>query len=98
MGYLKVTAEELNTVSRQLEVAAAQIADENGRAMGLVNGLVGQGWEGAASGQFAQLFHQWKQGADQMQQALHGISSLLNNAGTLYAQTEQQIQQSLGSA
>lgn len=95
MGYLKVTAEELNTVSAQLQSSAAQIADENTRALGMVNGLVGQGWEGAASGQFSQLFQQWKTSADQMQEALQGISGLLDKAGTMYAQTEAQIQQSM---
>ena len=95
MGYLKVTAEELNTVATRLQTSSAQIADETAGSMGMVNGLVGQGWEGAASGQFSELFQQWKTSADQMQQALHGISDLLNNAGTLYAQTEQQIQQTL---
>lgn len=92
MGYLKVTAEELNSVAAQLQASAAQIADENARALSLVNGLVGQGWEGAASGQFAALFQKWKTSADQMQETLHGISGVLSNAGALYAQTEQEIQ------
>lgn len=95
MSYLKVTADELNSVASQLHTTSAQIADENARAMSMVNGLVGQGWEGAASGQFATLFQQWKTSADQMQEALQGIGTLLDNAGSLYAQTEQQIQQSM---
>jgi WXG100 family type VII secretion target len=93
MSYLKVTAEELHAVSGQLQTAAANIADENGRAMGQVNALVGAGWEGAASSQFNTLFTQWKQGADQVQQALAGISSLLANAATQYQETEDAVRQ-----
>lgn len=95
MGYIKVTAEELQSVSGQLNNAAAAILDENTRAMGQVSGLVGAGWEGAASTQFSTLFQQWKTGADQVQEALNGISQLLNNAGVAYASTEDQIRQSM---
>ena len=95
MSFLKVTAEELNSVSGQLQTSAAAINDENTRAMTNVNNLVGAGWEGAASSQFSALFQEWKTGADQVQQALHGISQLLSNAGTAYAQTEDQVRSSM---
>jgi WXG100 family type VII secretion target len=95
VSYLKVTAEELLSVAAQLNSAASTIMDENNRAMGQVNGLVGAGWEGAASQQFNTLFTQWKQGADQVQDALHGISGLLNGAGQAYQQTEDQIKSSM---
>lgn len=95
VAYIKVTAEELQSVSGQLNNAAASIMDENTRAMGQVTGLVGAGWEGAASGQFSTLFQQWKTGADQVHEALSGISQLLNSAGVAYEQTEDQIRQSM---
>ena len=95
MSLIKVTAEELAQVSGQLGSSATVINDENSQAMGRVNGLVGAGWEGAASAQFHTLFTQWKNGADQVQQALHGISQLLNKAGVAYSQTEDQIRQSM---
>ena len=91
MSYLKVTAEELISVAGQLNAAASNIMEENSRAMGQVDSLVGAGWEGAASQQFSALFAQWKQGADQVQDALHGISQLLSSAGQAYQQTEDQI-------
>lgn len=95
MSYIKVTADELGSVSGQLTTAAQNINDVNTSAMNQVNGLVGAGWQGAASAQFNTLFTQWKSGSDQVQQALHGISQLLKGAGTAYAQTEEQIRQSL---
>jgi WXG100 family type VII secretion target len=95
MSYVKVTSEELRGVAGQLDSAAQAINAENARAMGQVNNLVGQGWDGAASGQFHALFQEWKTSADRMQQALHGISGLLNNAGALYQSTEDQIRSSM---
>lgn len=95
MGLIKVTAEELEQVSGQLGASAAAINDENSKAMGMVNGLVGAGWEGAASSQFHTLFNEWKTGADQVQNALHGISQLLNKAGVAYAATEDQIKSAM---
>jgi WXG100 family type VII secretion target len=95
MSYIKVTAEELHSVSGQLNSAATTINDTNIHAMGQVNNLVGAGWEGAASAQFEALFNSWKQGADQVQQALAGISNLLSGAGSAYADTEERIRQQM---
>ena len=95
MSLIKVTAEELESVSGQLGASAAAINDENSKALGMVNGLVGAGWEGAASAQFHTLFTEWKTGADQVQHALHGISQLLNKAGVAYATTEDHIKSAM---
>lgn len=95
MSHIQVTAEELHNVSLQLNNAAQTIFDENSRAMGQVQGLVGAGWVGAASDQFSVLFQQWKDGADQVQQALHGISQQLSGAGDAYQQTEDAIRASM---
>ncbi len=95
MSYIKVTAEELGTIASQLKTAAGNIQAENGRALTQVNGLIGQGWEGAASQQFNTLFTQWKTSADSIQQALDGISTLLSGAGNVYADAEESIKQSM---
>ena len=95
MTYIKVTADDLQRVSGQLNSAAQSINEANMSAMGQVNGLIGAGWEGAASAQFETLFTEWKQGATQVQEALAGISQLLSRAGQAYTQTEEQIRQSL---
>lgn len=95
MGFTKVTPEELHQIATQLISSASTIDGENSRSMAMVNGLVGGGWEGAASAQFEGLFAEWKSGADHTHHALTQISALLNNAGTLYADTESQIQQAM---
>lgn len=95
MTYLKVTAEELHQVAGQLTATAGNVTAENARALGQVNGLVGQGWEGAASGEFQRLFQQWKTSADQLIESLNGISQLLNSAGTAYSDTEQSVARSM---
>lgn len=95
MSYIRVTDEELQSVSTQLSSAADSINQINAAAMSQVSGLVGAGWEGAASAQFEALFRGWKQGADQVQEALAGIGGLLRGAAAAYAETERQIQQSM---
>jgi WXG100 family type VII secretion target len=95
VSFIKVTAEELQNVSGQLNSTAGSISAENSRALSLVNGLVGQGWEGAASSQFEVLFTQWKDSADKLMQSLEGISTLLSNAATAYSETEQSITRSM---
>jgi WXG100 family type VII secretion target len=98
MTYIKVTADELHSVASQLNTAAQNINDANTSAMGQVNGLIGAGWEGAASTQFEALFTNWKTGAMQVQQSLAGISQLLGGAGQAYTQTEEQIRQSMSQS
>jgi WXG100 family type VII secretion target len=95
MTYLKVTADELHQVAGQLTATAANISAENTQALGKVNALVGQGWEGAASAQFDVLFTQWKTSADQLLESLNGISRLLSGAGTAYAETEAGVARSM---
>jgi WXG100 family type VII secretion target len=91
MAFIKVTAEELQSTSSQLNSAAAQIEAENSQAMSQVQALVGAGWQGAASGSFETAFAQWKSGADQVRGALAQISTLLNQAAATYESTESQI-------
>jgi WXG100 family type VII secretion target len=98
MSYIKVTAEELHGVASQLNGAANTINDANTSAMSQVTNLVGAGWDGAASAQFHELFTTWKTGAMQVQEALAGISQLLSSAGTTYANTEEQIRQSMSQS
>ena len=95
MGYLKVTAEELSSVSGRLDAAAVNISGENTSALGLVQALVAAEWNGAASAQFNQLFSEWKSSADTLLSSLEGISRLLSQAGTAYAETESNITRSL---
>jgi WXG100 family type VII secretion target len=95
VSFIKVTAEELQSVSTQLNGAASEIGGQNATALNMVNGLVGQGWEGAASSQFDSLFTTWKTSADNLLRSLEGISQLLSQAGVAYSETEQSIKQSM---
>lgn len=96
MSFIKVTAEELSQLSTQLSSTASSIQSESDTARNHVQGLVGAGWDGAASGQFAALFEQWNQSSAQLIEALTGISRLLAQAGTTYAETEAQVTRSFG--
>jgi WXG100 family type VII secretion target len=95
VSIIKVTAEELQSVAGQLTSTASAIGGENTRAIGLVNGLVGQGWQGAASSQFDALFTQWKDSAQKLIESLDGISTLMNNAAVAYSDTEASITRSM---
>ncbi len=96
MSFIKVTAEELSQLSAQLSSTAGTIQGESDGARGQVQNVVGAGWEGAASGQFAALFQQWETSSTQLIEALNGISTLLSQAGTAYAETESQVARSFG--
>ncbi len=96
MSFIKVTAEELNQLSSQLSATASSIQGESDGARGQVQGIVGAGWEGAASGQFSALFEQWNQSSAQLIEALTGISQLLGQAGNTYAETEASVARSFG--
>jgi WXG100 family type VII secretion target len=95
VGYIKVTTEELNTVAGTLNSAASQINELHAQAMAGINGLVGAGWEGAASAQAAALISQLRTAAAQTDDALAGLTQLLLNAGSTYAETEAEIVRSM---
>jgi WXG100 family type VII secretion target len=56
-----------------------------------LNALVGGEWSGKSSGQFQALWEKYNKGAKDMIEALVGISKLLDNAGTAYANAEDAI-------
>jgi WXG100 family type VII secretion target len=52
---------------------------------------VGASWEGAAHARFDGLYAEWSRSAEVLQQALAGISQLLQQAGHAYDETEQRV-------
>ncbi|HVC25368.1 MAG TPA: WXG100 family type VII secretion target [Acidimicrobiales bacterium] len=48
-------------------------------------------WQGAARESFEQLWSQWHEGADHVNQALAAIAELLAKAGLAYAEAERSI-------
>jgi WXG100 family type VII secretion target len=97
MALIKVTSEDLATVSAQLSSGSEEIDSQLARMRGLVQSLVSSDWQGAASSSFDSLYQQWNTSAANLREALDGISRLVANAATAYANTEQQIQQSMHS-
>jgi WXG100 family type VII secretion target len=97
MALIKVTSEDLATVAAQLSSGSEEIDGQLSKMRGLVQSLVASDWQGAASSAFSDLYHQWNTSAANLREALDGISRLVSNAATAYANTEQQIQQSMHS-
>jgi WXG100 family type VII secretion target len=95
MGLIRVTSEDLASAASQLSTGSQEIDSQLSAMRSLVQSLVGSDWQGAASSSFESLYQQWNTSAANLRQALEGISKLLANAATAYANTEQQIQQSM---
>ena len=53
-------------------------------------------WQGVAQARFQELWAEWQRSSRGIQEALHGISQLTQQAGTNYADTEQGIASSFG--
>jgi WXG100 family type VII secretion target len=95
MPYLKVTSEELQHVGAQLDKAAAELELIHKRAMSHIMGLVGAGWEGAASATFSESMSAWTESAARSAESMSRLAKLLAGAGSAYAQAEEQIRQSM---
>src|SRR4051812_21579757 len=98
MGELKVTSEELDQIGGNLATGAQSIDEQLGQLRGQVAPLAGGDWVGAASGRFNELWNEWDSGAKQVHESLTGLSQLLRQAASSYAQTEEEIARSMGSS
>ncbi len=97
MALIKVTSEDLANASAQLSSGSQEIDNHLSAMHSQVQELVNSDWQGAASSSFESLYHEWDVSAANLRQALDGIAKLLAQAATAYADTEQQIQQSMHS-
>lgn len=95
MALIKVTSEELASTSAQLTAGSQEIESQLASMHNLVQSLVDADWQGAASASFQALYQEWNTSAANLQQSLDGIAKLLASAGAAYAQTEEQIQQTM---
>jgi early secretory antigenic target protein ESAT-6 len=89
-GNILVTPEQLQGISGQLNAGAANIESINSQLQSQVAPL-GSEWAGVAQARFQELWLQWQQSSRQIQESLHGISQLMQQAGVNYADTEQAI-------
>jgi WXG100 family type VII secretion target len=95
VSLIKVTSEELHTLSGNVLSGSNSIQDQLSRMQSEVLGVVGGEWQGSASGQFHTLWDEWQRSAAGLKDALDGISRLLSNAGTQYQTTEDAIRSSM---
>jgi len=96
MTLIKVTSEELHSLSGQVASGSASIQDQLSRMASEVTGVVGGEWQGVASSQFNTLWDEWQRSAAGLKDALDGISRLLGSAATQYQSTEDSIRASMG--
>jgi WXG100 family type VII secretion target len=91
MSGIKVTPEQLNALSGQVSRGSGEIEGQL-RALGSTMApLVGGDWAGQAQQRFTSLWDEWQRSAQGLKHALDGISQLMNQAGTAYADAETQI-------
>jgi WXG100 family type VII secretion target len=91
VSVVKVTFEDLQSTAQSLSTGAGHINDELNQLKAKVEALIGNGWEGAASTSFHDLYTKWQSGATQVHDALDGISQMLGAAAKTYQETETQL-------
>ena len=96
MSLIKVTSEDLHTLSSNVMTGSNSIQDQLSRMQNEVLSVVGGEWQGAASGQFHALWDEWQRSAAGLKDALDGISRLLSSAGQQYQATEDAVRSSMG--
>ncbi|HEX6595713.1 MAG TPA: WXG100 family type VII secretion target [Acidimicrobiales bacterium] len=91
MPAIKVTSEQLEAVSRQLDNGREDVSQQLASMEAQVKALVDADWQGAASASFRDMWDKWHTGANQVKEALAGISQLLAAAARTYRETEDQL-------
>jgi 6 kDa early secretory antigenic target len=94
-AWIRVTPEQLQQVSAQLNGGAAGIEGTLRQLAGYVEPL-GSDWAGVAQARFTELWAEWQRSAAGLHQALTGIAQLTARAGASYETTEQGIAASFG--
>ncbi len=96
MSGIRVTPEQLAGMSSRVGSSASSIESE---LRGLASSLapLGSDWAGVAQQRFEALWAEWQRSAEGLHEALTGISQLLGQAGSSYAEAERQIAASFGS-
>jgi 6 kDa early secretory antigenic target len=90
MPGIRVTPEQLASMSGRVSSGAAHIEGELSSLAGSLAPLGGD-WAGVAQQRFELLWAEWQRSARGLHDALTGISMLLAQAGTHYADAEQAI-------
>ncbi len=90
MGVVHVSPEEMEAVSAKLTAGSGEI---NAKLLELRNEVQGMSdvFQGQAADSFQQLYENWNQSGNNLNEALGGISTMLNKAAGIYRDTDQQI-------
>ncbi len=91
MAAIKVTSEQLQSVSSQLQSGSEDVSQRLASMESQVRALVDADWQGAASDSFRDLYEKWHRGARDVKEALDGISQMLAAAARTYQETEDQL-------
>ena len=92
---IRVTPEQLQQVSAQLDAGASSIEGTLRQLAGNVAPL-GSDWAGVAHARFLELWAEWPRSGAALHQALNGIASLTARAGASYESAEHGIAASFG--
>jgi WXG100 family type VII secretion target len=90
-----VTPEQLQSIGAQLNAGAANIESTLSQLASQVAPLQSE-WQGVAQARFESLWAEWQRSSRGIQDALHGIAQLTQQAGANYEQTESSIASSFG--
>jgi WXG100 family type VII secretion target len=90
MPNIAVTPEQLQSVASQLNAGAANIESTLSQLASQVAPLQSE-WQGVAQARFQELWAEWQRSSRGIQEALHGISQLTQQAGASYQDSEQAI-------
>ncbi len=91
MPAIKVTSEQLQSVSTQLQAGSEDVSQQLASMESQVRALVDAEWQGAASDSFRDMYEKWHRGARDVKEALDGISQMLAQAAITYQETEDQL-------
>jgi WXG100 family type VII secretion target len=93
MPNIVVTPEQLQSVGSQLNAGASNIESILSQLAAQVAPLQSE-WQGVAQARFQELWAEWHRSSRGIQEALHGISQLTQQAGTHYESNENAVAQS----
>jgi 6 kDa early secretory antigenic target len=89
-GLIRVTPEQLQTTSAQLNQGAGTIDGLLKQLSGQVNAL-GADWAGVGQQRFLGAYQQWQSAQTNLHAALETISQLTAQAATSYSTNDQQV-------
>lgn len=95
-GLIRVTPEQLGSVSAQLNGGASSIEATLSQLAAQV-GPLGSDWAGTGQARFLALWQQWQTSSRQLHQALADIGVLMRQASVAYEANDAQVGASFGS-